>query len=253
MLMLDNPCERSLPVCIVYHGHSLVIVCIQSLRLKAQASVLQISELISKIAVNGSRVHNSFSRVLILLPVFQIVYASADLAALKQPFNQSVVAVHRYALIRIVKVIIVVGIAHWKAADNKARKISAVSSPLLFRIALHQLLVDIRAHQADGLLLQVLRLALNHRPLPLNNFPGLLRSGDIPHPAEGIHVERHVVYLPLIIGYRAVGIPVKLCKLVDKVPYLPVRSMENVGAVAVYPDPFRLLAVNISSDVIPLF
>ena len=81
----------------------------------------------------------------------------------------------------------------------------------------------------------------------------LLRRGDPPHTAEGIHIKRHIVHLALIIGHRAVGIAVELSQAVDKIPNLPAAGMEDMGAVFMDMDALGLFTVNVSAQMIPFF
>ena len=51
----------------------------------------------------------------------------------------------------------------------KAGKLLAVSAPLFLSVALDKLLVDMGSHKADGLLFQVLRLALDDLSLLIDD------------------------------------------------------------------------------------
>ena len=157
------------------------------------------------------------------------------------------------SLIEIVEIIIVISITHRQTADDKGRKLLAVSTPLLLRIALYQFFINFPAYQTDSLLLQVLRLSLDFFFLFLNDRLRLGRSGNVPHLAEGVHIKGHIIHLALIICHRTVGIPVKLCQGIDKLPHLFIACMENVGSILMYMDILHILAVNISPYVIPFF
>ena len=58
------------------------------------------------------------------------------------------------------EVIVVVGIAYWQAADDKRWQFPAWAAPLLFRVALDELLVNIRTYQGNGLLFQILEATM---------------------------------------------------------------------------------------------
>ena len=57
----------------------------------------------------------------------------------------------------------------------------------------------------------------------------------------------------MIICHRAVCIPVKLRKRIDKLPHLFIARMENVRSIPVYMDILYILTVNISACMIPFF
>ena len=79
----------------------------------------------------------------------------------------------------------------------------------------------------------------------------LLRRTDIPHLAEGIHVERQVVELVLIYSDRRVNVIIKFRKLVHIFPDFFIGCMENMRAVFMHIDSFNFLTVNISADMVP--
>lgn len=73
-----------------------------------------------------------------------------------------------------------------------------------------------------------------------------LRSRNAPHLAESIHIKWHIVHLALVVSHRAVGVAVKFCQTVDKIPYLPVAGMKNVGSVFVDMDTFHIFTVDVA-------
>ena len=108
------------------------------------------------------------------------------------------------------------------------------------------------SHKADGLLFQVLRLTFDDLSLLIDDLLCLLRSGDSPHAAEGVHVERHVVHLALVICNRAVCVAVEFHKAVHKVPDFLVAGVEDMGAVTVYVDALDIFTVDVSTCMFPL-
>ena len=108
------------------------------------------------------------------------------------------------------------------------------------------------SHKADGLLFQVLRLALDDLSLLIDDLFCLLRSGDSPHAAEGVHVERHVVHLALVVCNRAVCVAVEFHETVHKVPDFLVAGVEDMGAVTVYVDALDIFAVDVSACMFSL-
>lgn len=84
-------------------------------------------------------------------------------------------------------------------------------------------------------------------PLAGNDVFRFLRSRNAPHLAESIHIKWHIIHLALVVSHRAVGVAVKFCQTVDKIPYLPVAGMENVGAVFVDMDTFHIFTVDVAA------
>ena len=253
MLVLDDPGIRRLPVRVIDDRVPLEIIRVQDLRLKPQAAVLEPAEPVTEIAVYGSHIDHLFCQGVVFFLILQIIRTQTHLTACKQLVNDHIIAAHGDPLVQIVEIIVVVGIAHREALDDKRRKVLTFPSPLLFRIALDQLLVDMGPNQADGLLLQVFGLALYDLSLFLYDLFCLLRRGDPPHTAEGIHIKRHIVHLALIIGHRAVGIAVEFSQAVDKIPNLPAAGMEDMGAVFMDMDALGLFTVNVPAQMIPFF
>ena len=85
------------------------------------------------------------------------------------------------ALIQRVEIVVVKGQPHRQALDDKCRQVLAVAAPLLFGVALDELLINVAAHKGDGLLLKVLRLVGDLAALLLNFGGCLLRCDDAPH------------------------------------------------------------------------
>ena len=108
-------------------------------------------------------------------------------------------------------------------------------------------------HQTDCLLFQVLRLAFDDLSLLVDNRLRLIRSGNFPHLAEGVHIERHIVHLAFIIGHRTIGVTVELYQVVDKFPYFFIAGVENVSTIFMHVDSFHFLTCNIAADMISFF
>ena len=104
----------------------------------------------------------------------------------------------------------------------------------------------------ERLLFQVFRLCdPGLSALALDDLFCLRRRPDSPHFAECIHIKRQIVKLILIYRHRRIDIIVELRKLIYIIPDLPVRGMEDMRAVFVHMDPFNILAVNISRNMVP--
>ena len=118
---------------------------------------------------------------------------------------------------------------------------------------LDQLLIDIGAHQIDGLFLQVFGLRREVGGALLLNFGLRLGGGDhTPHLIEGIHVEGQVVQLALIVGHRGVGVAVEGGKPVHIVPHSLVVGVENMGAIAVDVDALHIFGIDVAGNVAAL-
>ena len=153
MLVLDDPGERSLPVSVVHHGIALEIGHVQHLRLEADGTVSQRAAAIPKVSIDGASVDHPVRQAVPVGFIFQIVHIQPDFNAGEHLFHHSGITSDWDALIAGGEVIVVVGIAYRQAADDKRWQFPAGATPLLFRVALDKLFVDVRSHQGDGLLL----------------------------------------------------------------------------------------------------
>ena len=66
---------------------------------------------------------------------------------------------------------------------------------------------------------------------------------------EGVHVERQIVELSVVVGDRGVGVAVKGYDAVHEIPDFLVGGVEDVRAVLVYVDPLDILAINVAAQV----
>ena len=78
---------------------------------------------------------------------------------------------------------------------------------------------------------------------------GLDGCQHAPHLIEGVHVEGQVILFSFVVGNGRIGITVELDHGVDKLPHLPVVSVEDMGTVLVYVDAFYLLAIDIAAQM----
>ena len=250
--MLDDAGVGRLPVGVVDHGVALEIRHIQHLRLKPDGAVAQRAEAIVKVAVNRAGVNDLVRQRVQLGSVLQIVHIQPHLDAIQHILHHLGVAAHGNALKPGVEVVIVKGKTHRQTLDDKGRQLPAGAPPLLFGVALHQLFINIRADEGNGLFLQILRLR-NPGGLPLtgNLRFRLLWSRHAPHFIEGIHVEGQGVQLPVVIRHRGIGVAVKFREPVDVLPRGLVVGVENMGAVGMYLDSLDLLGIHIAADVTP--
>lgn len=77
----------------------------------------------------------------------------------------------------------------------------------------------------------------------------LLRSGYAPHLVEGVHVERQVIELALVISHWRIGITIELYDGVDELPHLLVRGMEDVCAILMHIDALDALTIDVATQV----
>ena len=252
MLVLDDPGIGGLGVGVVDHRVALVVVGVQYLGLKADAPVFQGAQLIAKVGVDGAGVHHPVGQGVQGRLFLEVVHPQPDLGALQHPLHHGGIAAVGDALIQGVEIVVVVGKPDRQPLDDEGRQLVAGAAPLLAGVALHQFLIDVGAHQADGLLLQVFGLGdAGGGPLALDLGLSLGGSHHAPHPVEGVHVEGHVVDFAVIVGDGAVGVAVEFGKAVHIRPHLFGIGVENMGAVAVDVDSFHLLGVDVAGDMVP--
>ena len=108
-------------------------------------------------------------------------------------FNHLRVTTDWDSLVQSIEVVIIEGQPHGKALDDEGGQIFAVTPPLLFGVTLYKFLVDISTDQANGLLLQILRLSSYLFPLLVDLGLRVLWRHYTPHLIKGIHIKRHGV------------------------------------------------------------
>ena len=146
VLMLDHTGIGRLRIGIVHHGVALIIVGVQYLRLKPEAAILQRTQPIVKIGVNGAGIDHSFRQRRQLPPLPKEIRVQPYLDPLQHPLHHSRVAVLGDALIPGVEVVVVIGEAYRQPPDDKGGQLRAGTAPLLLGVPLHQLFVNIPPH-----------------------------------------------------------------------------------------------------------
>ena len=251
--MLNDSGPGSLPVGVVHRSVTLEIGQIQHLRLKTDGAVLQRTQPIAEESIDRTGVDHLLRQRIQVFPVSQIVRIQPNLDSFQHIGDHFGIAAHGDSLIEGIEIVVVEGQPHRQPLDNEGRQILAIPPPLLFGVALDKLLVNIRAHQGNSLLLQVLRLSdACGSPLLPDLCGSLLRRHHAPHPVEGVHIKRQTVQLSLVIGHRGIGKTVKLRKAVYIIPYQLVVGVENMGAVNMDVDSLHRLGIHIAGDVRPL-
>ena len=252
VLVLDDARVGDLALGVVDHGHSLVVLLVERLGFKAQAAVLQRTQLKVVERVDGAAVDRLGSDIGLGGDQLLVLHAAADLDALEHVGDHLGVAAHGDALVAVVEVVVVVGEAAGEALDDARGQVAAVAAPLFLGVALDERLEDVAAHEGQRLLLEVGRLADVLGGHLLGDLgAGVCRRDDArPHLGEGVHVEGHVVHVAVEVGDRRVDVIVELGKAVDVVPDVFHRGVEDVGAVTVDLDALDVLGIDVAGDVI---
>ena len=248
--MLDDPGPGRFTVRIVDRRIALEIRLVQHFRFKADASVFQRSQVIVEIGIDGAGINH-----MICLPIqfflhAQIIAVKMDVDTLQHFGHHFRIPAHRDALVESIEIIVIESQPHREPLDNESRQLRAGTAPLFFRIPLDELLINIRTHQRNGLLLQILRIR-DARSLPLLlDLPGcFLRSHYAPHFIERIHIERQGIELTVVISHRRIRETVKSGKPLHILPHIGQIRMENMSPVLVHLDPFDGLRIHISPDM----
>ena len=251
--MLNNAGIGAFFVGVIHRGISLIILYRKLFYYEIHLPVFQLSQGILVESVNRTGKYNFLRLFHPHFPMLKEVLRQFHGDIGKNIFHQLGIARLGNSLVQGIKIVIIIGQAHRKSFDNGSRKILTIPAPLLFGIALNQFLIDFSTYQGNGLLFQILRLANPcSLPLCLNFLLGLLRTGNPPHPIEGIHIKGEGVDFSLIVGNGGIGKAIKFRKAIHILPNLFIVGMENVGTVVMNHDAILLVAVNISPDMIPL-
>ena len=247
--MLDDAGPRGLAVRIVDGGVALEAGLVEQLILKPDGAVFQRAELVVKISVDWAGVDDLVGQCVQRGLVFEVIGVQPNLDAVEQVGDHLRIAADGNTLIQCIEIVVVKGQPHGQALDDERRQILAVAAPLLFGVALDELLVDVAAYKGDGLLLEVLRLVGDLAALLLDLGGCLLRRYNTPHFIKGVHIEGQRVELTLIVGNRRVCKAVELGKPGDIVPDLFVVGVEDVRTVFVDMDALHALGVDVARNV----
>ena len=247
--MLDDAGPRRLAVRIVDGGVALEAGLVEQLVLKPDRAVLQRAEFVVKISINRAGVDDFVSQCVQRGLVFEVIGVQPHLDAVQKIGDHLGVAADGNALIQRVEIVVVKGQPHRQALDDKSRQVLAVAAPLLFGVALDELLINVAAHKGDGLLLKVLRLVGDLTALLLDLGGCLLRRDDAPHLIKGIHVEGQRIQFTPIVGNRRVRKAVELGKPGDIVPDLFVVGVEDVRTILMDVDTLDVLGINVARNV----
>ena len=247
--MFDDSRPGCLPIRVVDRCVPLEIRLIQQLRLEAHAPVFQRPQAETVERIDGSGIDHPLCLTVQRIPALQIIAVQPYFDPVQQPFHQLRVSLGGDSLIQGVEVIVVKGQPHREPPDDEGRQILTVAAPLLFGIALYELLKDIPPHQRDCLFFQILRFTGDFLPLLGNLCRGLFRRHHAPHSVEGVHVERQAVEFSVVIGHRRVGKPVERRKAVHIVPDLPAVGMEDMCPVDMDLDSLHVFGIDVACDI----
>ena len=64
---------------------------------------------------------------------------------------------------------------------------------------------------------------------------------------SGVHIERQIIELALIVSYWRVGIAVKLYNRVHEIPHFLIGGMEDVCAILMHINAFDLLTIDVAT------
>ncbi len=147
--------------------------------------------------------HQNTAFRLLLHRKLSVRNAGPHLNTLQHLLYHSGIPAHWNALITIIKIIIVICKPQRKTFNDKRRQFLAIPAPLLLGISLDQLLIDVRSHLGERLLLQIMRFRdLQRSDLLCDLRFSLGRCHHTPHLAKGVHIKREIIQLSLIIRDR---------------------------------------------------
>ena len=263
MLMLYDPGVGNFTPGVIDHSIALIVVTFRHvLLLKIQGTIFQIAKGIVEILINHSGIKHFIigdgicsvcKGCLLFLHKGTISGIEANLGSVQHLLNHSGITACWNSLIAVGKVIIIISKAQRKPFNNKGRKLTALSSPLLLGITLHQLLIDIPAGKLQCLLFQILRF-INSQLCDLF-FDFRLCFGRCLNPpelTERIHIKWKIIDLILINCHRRIYKMIKLRKLLHIIPDLSIRGMENMCPIFMHLNSTHFACINITCQMIPL-
>ena len=145
--VFNNPSPRSFAVGIVHCCVALEIRLVQCFRFKANRTIFQRTQLIIKISINRSSVHNLIGQCIQLGLVLQIVCVQTNLNTIQQICNHLRITTNRNTLIKCIEIVVIKSQTNWKALNNKRWQLFTIAPPLLFSVAFDKFLIDITTHK----------------------------------------------------------------------------------------------------------
>ena len=261
MLVLDDAGVRNLAFRVVDNCVALIVILFRKLfGFKPQGTVFERPEAIMIILVDHTGIEQSVPAVLFVCSPGHIgclVFLKGNTGQNRNVFQQFLnnlrITTLGDSLKTVIKIVVIIGKPKWQAADNKRRKVFAVTSPLLLRIALDELFINVASRKLQRLLFQVLRRNPGKLSgLLCDDFLRLFRRLNIPHPAECVHIKRKVIEFIPINCNRRIDIVVEPGILVYIIPNFFIGSMKNMGTIPMYVDAHNLFRINIPGNMISL-
>ena len=152
------------------------------------------SQTVSKIFINRSCIHRCIR--FNLFTNLKIVRIAPYLDSIQKAFYHLRIAIYRDSLITVIEIIIIVGKTQRQSLYDKCRKLRTFPAPLLLGIPLDQLLIHIRSHQTDRLLLKICRFTdPGFHDLFINDRLCFRRCLNPPHLTKRVHIKRKIVKL----------------------------------------------------------
>ena len=213
MLVFNDSGVGDLPLCIIHHRISLIIIALRQILLfEGEGAILKIAKAIIKIFIDHAGIQHLvksnivfavFSALLLFRKESTVLRVQQDLRPLKKLFHNPGIATYGNALISVIKIIVVIDKPEWQPFNNESRQFLTVSAPLLFRVPFDQFLIDIRPGKRQCLFLQILWLRdMQLLYLLLNLRLRLSRRFNPPELRKSIHIEGEIINLVLIYGNR---------------------------------------------------
>ncbi len=140
---------------VVDHGVALVVGGVEDLCLEPQGAVFEVAVAVVEVLVDGAGVEDGVGYRFPVGAVCEEVGIEADFDASEEGRGEAVVSADGYALVEVVEVVVVEGHAHGQSLDYEGGELGAGAPPLLFGVAFDELLVDVAAYEAEGLLFEV--------------------------------------------------------------------------------------------------
>lgn len=192
VLVLDRPGVGGLCVGVVHHRNSLHIRAVVDLVLEPQCPVLKGLVAVAVVLVDRAGEDDGVRAPEPPFLVLEEINVELDVAAVEHLLEDSGVASLGDTLERVGEVIVVEDEPKRDTPHDGSWELRAHVPPLLFGVALDQLLVDGATRHVQDVFLKVGR-AIVRDTVRLNRRARLFRSVYAEECVEGVHVEGHVV------------------------------------------------------------
>ena len=230
---------RDVRVVVVHHRGALKVAGVQHLLLKVEGAPAQVAFRVVEVAVQRAGVDHRRLRGLGAQLVADLepvgVEANLDVLVIRHVLQPLGVALDRQALVGVVEVAVVEGVAHRQAGNVGRRQLLRVGLPLLGGVVADEGLVERTADQRDALLLEVLGIPrVQAVGLVLDQLAGLVRAVVLAEElVDQAQAHRELVGGALVHREDSVLVVGEVRELVDVVPHPLVGGVEEVGAVLV--------------------